>query len=286
MWLYDRANASGHLWAKKAILAWCLIQCACPERTNMQRRVRVHFATTLLIISLLTACRTRTASEENGEDGKQAAINAVLAHEQACQSYDFDKLDSLFTPDAREIEESYPHPTEPGLRQFYQSMKDAGVRIDYRPQDAVAEVQGNVAWVTVTLHSVWTADSPAGRTMLGGSVWHVTFAESFILVKTPEGWKIAFGHTSMLPADFGVDPDYQAEHGGMKLVRVSEDGPADKAGFKSGDVLIEYGGRKIDNYIDYTRLIHAYSEGEKVMVTVMRGHEKITKEVTLDAMRK
>ena len=257
----------------------------------MQRRVGVYFATTtVLIIALLTACRTRTAPqenkpEENKEADKQAAINAVLAHEQACQTYDFVKLDSLYTPDAREIEESYPHAPEPELRQFYQSMKDAGVRIDYRPQDAVAEVRGNVAWVTLTLHSIWTADTPAGRAILGGSVWHVTFAESFILVKTPGGWKITFVHASMLPPNFGVEPDYQQEHGGMKLVKVPEDGPAGKAGLKSGDVLIEYGGRKIDNYIDYSRLVHAYSEGEKVMVTVTRGHEKITKEVTLEAMR-
>lgn len=99
--------------------------------------------------------------------------------------------------------------------------------------------------------------------MIGGE-WHATFVESFILVKTQEGWKIAFGHTSQLPADFGAEPDYRAAHGGMKLVKVPEDGPAGKAGFKSGDVLIEYGGRKIDNYIDYSRLTHAYSEGEKV----------------------
>jgi hypothetical protein len=247
----------------------------------MHRRVGVLFATTVLLSFVLAACRTRTASEE---DDKKAAINVVLAHEQACQTYDFDKLDSLHTPDSRGIEESYPGPTEPGLRHFYQAMKDAGARIDYRPQDAVAEVRGNVAWVTVTLHSVWRADNPVGRAMIGGE-WHVTFVESFILVKTSEGWKIAFGHTSQLPADFGIDPDYQAEHGGMKLVKVPEDGPASKAGLKPGDVLIEYGERKIDNYIDYARLVHAYSEGEKVMVTVMRGHEKITKEVTLDALK-
>jgi hypothetical protein len=247
----------------------------------MQRPAGMIFATAILISVVLGACKTCTASEE---DEKKAAINVVLAHEQACQTYDFDKLDSLHSPDSRGIEESYPGPTEPGLRHFYQAMKDAGVRIDYRPQDAVAEVRGNVAWVTVTLHSVWRADNPMGRAMIGGE-WHVTFVESFILVKTPEGWKIAFGHTSQLPADFGVDPDYQAEHGGMKLVKVPADGPAGKAGFKSGDVLIEYGGREIDNYIDYARLVHAYSEGEKVMVTVMRGHEKITKEVTLEEMK-
>jgi hypothetical protein len=50
-------------------------------------------------------------------------------------------------------------------------------------------------------------------------------------------------------------------------------------------MLIEYGGRKIDNYIDYARLTHVYSEGEKVPVTVLRGHEKITREVTLEAMK-
>jgi len=247
----------------------------------MQRRVGVFFAITVLISIVLGGCGTRRKSEQ---DDKKAVINVVLAHEQACQTYDFDKLDSLHTPDSRGIEESYPGPTEPGLRRFYQSMKDAGVRVDYHPQDAVAEVRGNVAWVTVTLHSVWTAENPVGRAMIGGE-WHATFVESFILVKTSEGWKIAFGHTSQLPADFGVDPDYHAEHGGMKLVKVPEDGPAGKAGFKSGDVLIEYGGRKIDNYIDYARLVHDYSEGEKVMVTVMRGHEKIAKDVTLEAMK-
>ncbi len=121
--------------------------------------------------------------------------------------------------------------------------------------------------------------------MLGGSVWHVTFVESFILVRTPQGWKITFGHTSMLPADFGVEPSYKPEHSGMKFDKVAADGPADKAGFKSGDVLIEYAGQKIDNYVDYARLVYAYSEGEKVMVTVMRANQKITKEVTLEAMR-
>jgi PDZ domain-containing protein/SnoaL-like protein len=247
----------------------------------MQRRVEMLFATAIMISIVLGACKTCTASEV---DDKKAVINVVLAHEKACQMYDFDKLDSLHTPDSRGIEESYPGPTEPGLRQFYRSMKDAGISIDYRPQDAVAEVRGNVAWVTVTLHSIWTADNPVGRAMIGGE-WHATFVESFILVKTPEGWKIAFGHTSQLPADFGVDPDYHAEHGGMKLVKVPADGPAGKAGLRSGDVLVEYGGRKIDNYIDYARLVHAYSEGEKVTATVMRGDEKITKEVTLEAMK-
>ncbi len=125
----------------------------------MQRRVRVLFAATVLIFFALGAWKMRAAAQGND---KQAAINVVLAHELACQNYDFDKLDSLHTPDARGIEQSYPSPIEPGLRQSYQVYKGAGIRIDYRPQDAVAEVRGDVAWVTITLHSIWTADTPAG----------------------------------------------------------------------------------------------------------------------------
>ncbi len=248
----------------------------------MRRRVEILFAATILLFFALAACSTCTAPRE---DDKQAARNIVLAHELACQTYDFDKLDALHMPDARGIEESYPHPFEPELRQSYQVDKDAGLRIDYHPQDAVAEVRGDVAWVTVTLHSVWTGDTPAGQAMLGVREGYATYVESFILVKTAAGWKIALGHTDQLPPDFGVEPDYQQEHGGMKFAEVAEGGPAGKAGLKSGDVLIEYGGRKVDNPVDYQRLRYAYYEGEKVLVTVMRGPEKITKEVTLEAMK-
>jgi hypothetical protein len=248
----------------------------------MQRRVEVLFATTVLIFFALAARRTRTASEE---DDKQAAINIVLAHERAVQAYDFDKVDSLHTPDARVIEESYPHPFEPAERQDWQLYKNAGVHVVYHPKDAVAEVRGNVAWVTVTLPSVWTVDSAAGQAMLGAREGFATYVESFVLVKTPAGWKITLGHTDQLPPDFGVEPDYQQKHGGMKFAAVTEGGPAGKAGLKTGDVMIEYGGRNIDNPVDYQRLRYAYYESEKVMVTVMRGHEKITKEVTLEAMK-
>ena len=248
----------------------------------MQRRAKLLLATPVLIVLALASCSTRTASKE---DDKKAAINAVLAHELACQTYDFDKLDSLHTPDSQGIEESYPQPFEPGARGSYQAFKDAGIRIDYHPQDAVAEVRGDVAWVTVTLHSVWTADTPAGLAMLGVREGYATYVESFILVKTPAGWKIALGHTSQLPPDFGVEADFQQGHGGMKLAKVDERGAAAKAGFKSGDVLIEYGGRKIDSPVDYQRLRYAYYEREKVMVTVLRGNEKVTKEVTLEEMK-
>jgi hypothetical protein len=104
------------------------IQFARVERPTCNYEIGPHFATTVLISIVLGACRTCTASEE---DDEKTAMNVVLADEQAVQAFDFDKVDSLHTPDARGIEESNPHPTEPGERQSYQPMKDTGVRIDY-----------------------------------------------------------------------------------------------------------------------------------------------------------
>ena len=199
----------------------------------MQRRLGALSATTVLILCSLTACRTQSAPLDND---KQAAINVVLTHGLSVQAYDFDKVDSLHTPDARVIEESYPHPFEPDERQGWRLYKDAGLHVDYHPQNAVADVRGDVAWVTLTSHSAWSADTPAGRAILGGSTWRATYVESFILVKTLAGWKIAFRHPSTLPPDFGVEADYQTGPRRHEIAKVAEDGPAGKAGFKSGDV--------------------------------------------------
>jgi len=102
-----------------------------PGETNMQRRVGVLFATTVLIFFALAAGRTRTAAQE---DDKQAAINVALANERAVQENDFDKVDSLYTPDARVIEESYPHPFEPDERRDWKFNKEAGLHVEYYPR--------------------------------------------------------------------------------------------------------------------------------------------------------
>jgi len=111
----------------------------------MQRRFGVLFATIVMISFILAACRARTPPPEAD---KQAAINVAITNERAVQAFDFDKVDSLHTPDARVIEESRPQPLEPDERRGWQQNKDAGIYVEYEPQDAVATVNGDVAWVT------------------------------------------------------------------------------------------------------------------------------------------
>jgi aminopeptidase YwaD len=85
---------------------------------------------------------------------------------------------------------------------------------------------------------------------------------------------------------FGSIPDFgQVEHGGVKFADVRDGSPAGKAGFQAGDVLIEFDGKKIDNLYDFTYALRAHKPGDTVVVTVLRGNEKVTHEVTLEARK-
>jgi len=85
---------------------------------------------------------------------------------------------------------------------------------------------------------------------------------------------------------FGSIPDFgEAEHGGVKFADVRDGSPAAKAGFKAGDTLVDFGGRKIDNLYDFTYALRAHKPGDKVSVTVLRMGEKVTREVTLEVRK-
>ena len=67
---------------------------------------------------------------------------------------------------------------------------------------------------------------------------------------------------------------------GLALAGVSKGGPAEKAGLRSGDVIIEVAGRKIENIYDYTYALDALKVGERVPIVVVRGGERIALEIT------
>jgi hypothetical protein len=106
----------------------------------------------------------------------------------------------------------------------------------------------------------------------------------YVRVAEPAG--SATGGGSGYGPYFGSIPDFgQAEHGGVKFSEVRDGSPAGKAGFKACDVLVEFDGKKIDNLYDFTYALRAHKPGDKVIVTVLRGSERVTREVTLE-MRK
>ncbi|RKU14095.1 peptidase M28 [Candidatus Poribacteria bacterium] len=83
------------------------------------------------------------------------------------------------------------------------------------------------------------------------------------------------GSRDTLRAYLGTIPDYTTEGTGVKLSGVRAEGPADKAGLKGGDVIVEFGGQQIANIYDYTYALDAVKIGEPVEVVVLREGKRV-----------
>jgi len=85
-------------------------------------------------------------------------------------------------------------------------------------------------------------------------------------------------------AYLGTIPDFTAMEsstGGVKLSDVRSGGPADKAGIKGGDVLVEIAGTRIDNLYDMTFALQDHKPSETVDVVVLREGKRMTLRATL-----
>ena len=80
---------------------------------------------------------------------------------------------------------------------------------------------------------------------------------------------------------FGSIPDFGEGTKGVKFADISAGSPAAKAGFKAGDVMVEFDGKKIDNLYDFTYALRAKHPGDKVQVKVVRDGKSIEETVLL-----
>ena len=67
----------------------------------------------------------------------------------------------------------------------------------------------------------------------------------------------------------------------MKFADVREGSPAAKAGFKAGDVMVEFDGKPIQNLYDFTYALRTKKPGDLVPVIVVRSGQKIEAKVLL-----
>lgn len=84
---------------------------------------------------------------------------------------------------------------------------------------------------------------------------------------------------------FGSIPDYSQDQPGLALSGVTKDGPADKAGLRSGDLIVKFGETKIGNIDDFDAVLRTYKAGDKVPVVVKRDGKETTLTVTLGVPR-
>jgi len=93
------------------------------------------------------------------------------------------------------------------------------------------------------------------------------------------------GGRETLRAYLGTIPDYTTDVKGVKLSGVRGASPAEKAGLKGGDVIVEFAGQKIANIYDYTYALDAVKIGQPVQVVIERDGKRMTLTVTPEARK-
>lgn len=78
----------------------------------------------------------------------------------------------------------------------------------------------------------------------------------------------------------GLIPSFEEETGGLLLDGVQPDSPAEKAGLKAGDKIIEWGGKKIDGLEDIQVIFENAEAGKEVVVVILREGKRVEVKVT------
>lgn len=142
-----------------------------------------------------------------------------------------------------------------GAHEDYHTPRDTADKIAYENATQIATFMGRVAQSLVS-----RAEAP-----------------DYVAMEKPENMEMR----ANLKAYLGTIPDYaEGDAAGLALSGVAKSAPADKAGLRAGDLIIELAGRTIENIYDYTFAIEALKVGEEVEVVILRGGEQLSISIT------
>jgi hypothetical protein len=106
--------------------------------------------------------------------------------------------------------------------------------------------------------------------------------------RAPSTQRMAGGDPSGRPRPYlGSIPDMAGDDGvqGLRLQGVTPESPADKAGLKAGDLVVEIDGKAVTDLYSYTDALYARAPGDVITVVALRGGsgapERVTVRVTL-----
>ena len=74
---------------------------------------------------------------------------------------------------------------------------------------------------------------------------------------------------------FGIIPSYSSNAIGLEIDGARKGGPAEQAGMKKGDIIIEIEGKSISNIYDYMYRLAELKTGQSVEVTIQRGDKEL-----------
>lgn len=104
-----------------------------------------------------------------------------------------------------------------------------------------------------------------------------------VIEKTNDKGKLAFTKTREAAApgkrsfsvSMGIMPDYTFSGTGVRADGISEGKPAQKAGLKTGDVILQIGDHKVNDVQGYMQVLGKFKKGDATKVTVKRGAEEL-----------
>jgi S1-C subfamily serine protease len=87
-----------------------------------------------------------------------------------------------------------------------------------------------------------------------------------------------------LTSEMRVRGRYPVDKGAV-VVQVLSGTPADKAGLRRGDIIIEFDGKEIKSMDDLVSEVRKKKVGDRVKLTIVRGKKKLTLELTIGEKR-
>jgi S1-C subfamily serine protease len=69
-------------------------------------------------------------------------------------------------------------------------------------------------------------------------------------------------------------PDYSYDKEGVRVDGVSDNKPAQKAGLKADDVILQLGEHKVKDIYGYMDALNKFKKGDTTTVVISRGGEK------------
>lgn len=142
---------------------------------------------------------------------------------------------------------------------------------------ALADLNGNVIGINTAI------TSPSGGNIGIGFAIPINMARQVMSTLMSEG-KISRGYLAIIPED--IDEDLAKalklkSTEGSLVADVTPGGPADRAGIKRGDVIIEFNGKKVKDSTQLRNMVADIAPGKSVDMTLIRNGKEVRAKVRL-----
>lgn len=142
---------------------------------------------------------------------------------------------------------------------------------------ALSDLDGRVIGINTAI------SSPSGGNVGIGFAIPINMAKSIMNQLIKHG-SISRGYLAIIPqnitSDLAKAMNLKSTEG-VLVGDVVKGGPADQAGVKTGDIILDFNGKKIDNSVQLRNIVAETRPGTNVDVTILRNNEKKTLEITL-----